>query len=229
MKKEDNKSVFSGIIGFISMFCIAILFIIVSFLCFYVVSNKITDSKGEKPLIRFYTIVSPSMEPNINVYDVVVNFRVKDENDLNVGDIITFRSASINTGKYTVTHRIKEIKIISGKKYYITKGDNNTNQDDGMITFSDIEGKVNYRIPGLGNIQKFLVSKLGWLLIIIIPALGIIFMDLFKLTKVFKIKKQIDEMPYMKDVKRYQEQEENKRVRALVSKADRINKKNKRG
>lgn len=222
---EDKKGILSLLISFVSIFCIAILIFIAGFLAFYIISNKITDSKGEKPLLRFYTIVSPSMEPNIKVYDVVINTRVKDESSLKVGDIITFRSAAINTGDYTVTHRIKEIKEENGKKYYITKGDNNTNQDDGMITFNDIEGIVSYKIPALGNLQKFLSSKIGWFLIIIIPAFAIIILDLTKLGKIFKIKKQIDDIPQVKNTKLYDELEENKRVRALVEKADKINKK----
>lgn len=165
------------------------------------------------------------MEPTIKVYDVIVEFKVNSKSDLHVGDIITFYSSSIDTGGYTVTHRIKEIKTIEGETYYITKGDNNQSEDEGMITFDDIVGKVRFKIKGLGRIQFFVSSKLGWLIIILIPALGIILVDIIKLRKIFGIKKQIEEIPQLAEVEKIRETEENKKVRALIEKADRFNKK----
>ena len=47
-----------------------------------------SNDKKYKPALSFYTIVSPSMNPVIKVYDVVVNVRVNNPKDINVGDII---------------------------------------------------------------------------------------------------------------------------------------------
>lgn len=225
MDKKGIKKLTDIFWHILSSLCLIVLFFVAIFLLFYIITNQVARSKGEYPLVSLYTIVSPSMEPTIKVYDVIVEFKVNSKSDLHVGDIITFYSSSIDTGGYTVTHRIKEIKTIEGETYYITKGDNNQSEDEGMITFDDIVGKVRFKIKGLGRIQFFVSSKLGWLIIILIPALGIILVDIIKLRKIFGIKKQIEEIPQLAEVEKIRETEENKKVRALIEKADRFNKK----
>ena len=79
--------------------------------------------------------------------------------------------------------------------------------------------------PQLGKVQFFLSSRLGWICVILIPAIGIIIMDFIKLRKLFNIKKEIEVIPMMKEVEEVREKEENKKVRALIEKARRFNKK----
>ena len=179
----------------------------------------ITAKKGEKPNIGLYTIVSPSMEPFIKVYDVIIDRKLKSTEELKVGDVITFYSSSLDTDGYTITHRIYDIKVSDGKTYYITKGDNNQSVDIGSITRENIVGKMIYKINGLGKIQFFLSSKLGWILIILIPALCFILYDLNKLNKIFKIKKKIDKIPEYQNMSAKEEIEHNKKVRALLEKS----------
>lgn len=223
MNKEGNKqSVFSKIISFL---CLAILIIIACFLIFYISCSIVAKKTGKRPLISMFTIVSPSMEPNINKYDIVFETRVKSDSELKVGDVITFYSSSIDTGGYTVTHRIYKIEESNGIRRYITKGDNNQVEDAGSIEFKDIVGKVDIVIPKVGRIQFFLSSMWGWVLVILIPTLGIIIGDSFKLFKIFGIKKQIEEIPKMKEVNEFREQEENKKIIAAIEKADKFSNK----
>lgn len=215
---------FLGKIGkIISYICLAVLFLVACFLLFYIINNQIARMKNEPAFINIFTIVSPSMEPNIKVYDVIIEFKVNDESDLKVGDIITFYTDEIDTGGYTVTHRINEINVINGKRRYITKGDNNQSVDNGFITYKDIVGKVKYILPGVGRIQFFISSRLGWFLIILIPAMGIIIMDIIKLKRLFKIKKQLENIPNMEQIEQVREKEENKYFKALIERANRIN------
>ena len=60
--------------GIISWVVLVILVIIALLLLYYFVSAKIYAQKGEeyKPAFALYTILSPSMVPNIKVYDVIV-------------------------------------------------------------------------------------------------------------------------------------------------------------
>lgn len=187
--KTDIKEVVSIISKIITYICLAVLFLVACFLLFYIVNNQIARMKNEPALVNIFTIVSPSMEPNIRVYDVIIEFKVKNEADLKVGDIITFYTDELDTEGYTVTHRIEAINTINGKRRYITKGDNNQSVDNGFITYKNIVGKVKYIVPKVGKIQFFISSRLGWLLIILIPAMGIIIMDIIKLKKIFEIKK----------------------------------------
>ena len=225
MNKEGITKFINSILKVLSYFALVLLFIVAVILVFYILTNQIARMNKTQPIVGLYTIVSPSMEPTINVYDVILEFKVEEEKDLEIGDIITFYSDVLDTGGYTVTHRIKDIKEIDGEKCYITKGDNNQSEDDGCTTFDDIVGKVEYVIPKLGKVQFFLSSKIGWICVILIPALGIIIMDLIKINKIVKIKKEIEVIPKIKEIEKVREQEDNKKVRALIEKADRINKK----
>ena len=200
------------------------LFIIAMFLMFYILTSAIAKKTNTKPLLSIYTIVSPSMEPTIMVYDVIVNTKINSDNDLNKGDIITFYSDAIDTGGYTVTHRVYKKYIYNDITYYETKGDNNNSQDVGRITFDNIVGKYLFKLPGLGKIQFFVSSKLGWIMIILIPASIIIVSDTVKLIKAYEIKKDLSKIKGKgPDPKKKIEKE--KKIRALVEKADKINKK----
>lgn len=211
MSKKGIKGILDFIIKLLSYICLVVLFLIAVFLIFYIVTNQVAKNKGENPLISVYTIVSESMVPTIDVYDIIIDTRVNDPSSLKEGDIITFRSNFIDTDGYTITHRIISIDNTSGETRYYTKGDHNSRQDEGYITFDNIVGKVVYIVPKIGKIQAFVSSKFGWLLIIFIPAVGIIIMDVFRLIKVYRIKNQIESIPRLKEVDKVREIEKNKK------------------
>lgn len=212
MSKKGIKEILDFIIKLLSYICLVVLFLIAVFLIFYIVTNQVAKNKGENPLISVYTIVSESMVPTIDVYDIIIDTRVNDPSSLKEGDIITFRSNFIDTDGYTITHRIISIDNTSGETRYYTKGDHNSRQDEGYITFDNIVGKVVYIVPKIGKIQAFVSSKFGWLLIIFIPAVGIIIMDVFRLIKVYRIKNQIESIPRLKEVDKVREIEKNKKA-----------------
>lgn len=219
------KIVLKSIWKIITYVILIFLTLLACFLVFYISSQIIAKSKNERPLISLFTIVSPSMEPTIMVNDVIFDERVNSENDLNVGDIITFYSETIDTGGYTVTHRIYKKYTENGTTYFETKGDNNVYPDSGRIVFSDIVGKYKFKINGLGNIQYFVASKWGWILIILIPCLIFITSDISKLINAYKIKKDLNNINTNVNMKRKKELDDNKKIRALIEKANRNNKK----
>lgn len=220
MKESTSLSgVISVVFKTLAYVFLCLLFLVTAFLIYYMVSNTIAKRKGENPNISLYTIVSPSMEPYIKVYDVIIDKKVSASEELKIGDVVTFYSSTLNTDGYTITHRIYDIKESDGKVYYITKGDNNDCVDVGSITKENIVGKVIYKFNGLGKIQFFLSSKLGWLLIILLPALCFILSDIKRLTNVFKIKKKIEKLPEYKNSNELDEIEHNKKVRALLEKS----------
>ena len=142
----------------------------------------------QKPaLVSAYTIVSPSMVPNINVLDVIITTRVSDPSKIKVGDVITFNSTDYRSSGVTVTHRVKKIEKTSDGKYlFTTKGDANNTEDATRQPFSSIYGKVLLRLPKLGYIQYILSTVLGWLLLIIVPTVLIIGADIIKIIKTIK-------------------------------------------
>ena len=133
------------------------------------------------------------MEPNIKVDDVIVNVRVKSPESIKVGDVITFISSSSISKNLTVTHRvINIIKNDDGSYEYVTKGDWNPSADSATAKYNDVIGKVAIKLPGVGKIQGFVASKLGWFIVVLLPAMGVIIYDIFKILKLVKSKKIVD-------------------------------------
>ncbi len=194
-KNKDWLTTLKKILHFITtvlMYSICLIMIIV-FLVFVVnfidKQYNLKSGKNKKDLFSAYTIVSPSMVPAINVLDVVVTMRVNNPEDLKKGDIITFNSTDYRYSGVLVTHRIVNIeKTSSGEYLFTTKGDNNNTQDSSRISFDEIYGRVLFRIPKIGYIQYYLSSVLGWVAIIIVPAVMIIGYDIYKLIKTLKSK-----------------------------------------
>lgn len=121
-----------------------------------------------------YLVQSGSMEPNILIGDVVITHQ---QPVYYVGDAVTFNSPETNR---IVTHRIAEVK--EGQvKPFITKGDANREEDEAQIDNSDIIGKVIFVIPKLGWLINFSQSITGLIILILIPAGGLIFDEIIKM------------------------------------------------
>lgn len=194
MNKKEKfysfKYAFKSVLDIIVWTALIILIIIAVFLVYYVMTAKIYEKKGidYEPKIALYTIISPSMEPNVKVYDVVVDFRVDDVKDIEVGDIITFISTSKVSANLTVTHRVVDIIEQNNNIYYKTKGDNNLKEDDALVDYNSVIGKSYFIVPQLGRIQFLLASKGGWFLVVLVPAIGVIIYDFIKLIKLISKK-----------------------------------------
>ena len=190
-KKIKRKKIFKMIYKVISYTIICILMAIAAFLIFYVISGKIAQKQGKKPLFGLYTIISPSMTGTLNVYDVAFTMRV-DTDKLKEGDIITFYSTNSFFGGTPITHRIIEIVDVpdSGKMFRV-KGDANPKADEEKVIPSNVAGKVLFKIPQLGRVQFFLASKGGWIVAIMIPALVIISYDIYKIFRLVLLKSKL--------------------------------------
>lgn len=190
-KKIKRKKLFKMIYKIISYTIICILMAIAAFLIFYVISGKIAQKQGKKPLFGLYTIISPSMTGTLNVYDVAFTMRV-DTDKLKEGDIITFYSTNSFFGGTPITHRIIEVVNVpnSGKMFRV-KGDANPKADEEKVIPSNVVGKVMFKIPQLGRVQFFLASKGGWIIAIMIPTLVIISYDIYKIFRLILLKSKL--------------------------------------
>ena len=178
MGKKNNVNSLTQTIKFItgilSWVVLVILVMIAAFLLYYFISIKIYATKGEefKPPVSLYTILTPSMVPNINPDDVIVDITVKNPESIKIGDVITFVSSASLTQGMTITHRVIDIKVENGEYLYYTKGDANLSQDIAPAKFKNVLGKVLFKVPKLGLIQHFLATRGGWLIVVVIPAIN---------------------------------------------------------
>ena len=205
-----NNPILKVITKTISWVLLGSLVLIAGLLIYYVVSAKIAEIKGEKyqPAFSLYTIISPSMEPNINVYDVVVTRKV-DPKTINEGDVITFISSSSLGEGLTITHRVKSKIITENDVKFRTQGDNNKVADSALVQSNNVLGKVIFKIPYLGHLQFLLQSKGGWIFILLIPAMIVVLYDVIKVIRLSSVKQKVEdtikEVPENPEKKKKQE------------------------
>lgn len=124
---------------------------------------------------KLFTVQSGSMEPVIKIGSVVV---IQPKEDYQRKDIITFK-----TEEATTTHRIVEIRQKDNKIIYITKGDANDSVDSKLVNKDLVLGKVVLAIPFLGYPVSFAKTMEGLIVLVIIPAVIIIYDELRKIKK----------------------------------------------
>lgn len=127
---------------------------------------------------RYYTVLTGSMSPTYNVGDMIF-VQLKEGKDINVGDVITF-NPSQDSDAY-LTHRVTE-KIEnyegSGVTCFKTQGDANNAQDSFLIDENRVIGTVNFGIPMIGYVVRFV--QLRWYLILPIVIMIAVFFQLLK-------------------------------------------------
>lgn len=97
-------------------------------------------------------VTSGSMEPTIPVGSMILI--EKRNTDVEIGDIVV-----VQAGGASVAHRI----IRTTGNGYVTKGDNNTDEDPGIVTDEMIMGTVRLWIPGAGYIIRLPSRILAYL------------------------------------------------------------------
>src|SRR3989344_3659412 len=115
-------------------------------------------------------VQSGSMEPDIKTGSVVI---IKPSSNYAVGDVVTF-------GKDTkkdipTTHRIVSSRAVEGVVMFTTKGDANEDKDTNEIRQNDIHGKVLFDVPFFGYIIDLARKPLGFAVLIILPAIIVIY------------------------------------------------------
>ena len=124
---------------------------------------------------RTYVIYGASMEPTIKVGSLILAKSVSAD-DLEVGDIITFRGGNDTT----VTHRITGVREEDGNRFFLTKGDASNGADPLETHLEDGVRQVAYHLPYLGYFVHFAKGPLGIILLVALPALGLMALQLTK-------------------------------------------------
>ena len=109
-----------------------------------------------------YVVITESMEPVINVDDMVIVYNPNVE-DLEVGDIITFMAdIDYNGTKEVVTHYIHSINSTTeGNLTFRTNRYGSDIPDTWILQESDIIGVYGFKIPQLGVFVNFMKSPFG--------------------------------------------------------------------
>jgi len=116
----------------------------------------------------FYVVSSGSMEPVLNVFDVLVVQGNEPFDKIQKGDIIVFNRP--NGHDRVIVHRVAEI-VDEDPRVIRTKGDANPASIPGTdmpITKDEYIGKVAYVIPQIGYITRVLSPPTNYIIIAVI-------------------------------------------------------------
>lgn len=166
--KKALKRIFNIIVD-----VIVVLILIVSI---FIVALSLTSKSSGVPNIFGYaplSVQSNSMEPTINVDDVIIGKVTEDlTQKYEVGDVVTF-PIEIDGVQTFNTHRIVEVFEDQGITYYRTQGDNektNPTPDEKLQTSSTIVAEwTGTRIPKIGGFLSFIRTQLGFFLCVLLP------------------------------------------------------------
>ena len=131
--------------------------------------------------IKTFIVQSGSMEPSIKTGSVVV---VKSSDTYNVGDVITFGPRTKT--KSPTTHRIVEVKEDGN---FVTRGDANNAEDMRTTSRFEVIGRVLFSVPYVGYAVAAAQKPWGFGLIIVLPAVIIIWEEAQKIWMEMKKKK----------------------------------------
>jgi signal peptidase len=138
----------------------------------------------EKPLsLKVFAVNSGSMAPAVPLGSLVI---IKKADAYDFNDVITFKGKG--KSKQAVTHRVVGVVEDRANREvgYRTKGDANSDPDPELINSGRVLGKVALKIPFLGYLVSFTKTKLGFFLLIIIPAGVIVFTELLNIINELK-------------------------------------------
>jgi len=115
------------------------------------------------PDYSIYLVRSESMRPAINMGDMIITGPLNGPLNAGIksGTIVTYQH-----GKELVTHRVLSISDDT----LVTKGDAAEDPDPWSVTLSSVKGTYLFKIPYIGYVPNFVRTKLGWFLVIIVPA-----------------------------------------------------------
>lgn len=114
-------------------------------------NSKLVTLFGYKPMI----VVSGSMLPSIQINSLNL-CKETTYDDLEVGDVLVYRAKD---GVY-ITHRVRELTQIGGKKVIIAKGDNNA-VDDPPVYSEQVVGEIVFTWNGIAPLLSDIIPEHG--------------------------------------------------------------------
>lgn len=147
---------------------------VVLYLCYFI-TQAVQDRSPSVFGYRMLRVMTDSMNPVFSSGDCII-VKETPEEELAVGDIVTFVSSDPSLQGNLNTHRIVDIArdYTNGEVVYYTKGDNNSWVDDYTTPYEEIVGKYIKTLP-FGRKFSELLAKLSnrdyYFAIVIVPIL----------------------------------------------------------
>lgn len=175
-KLKDNKFlkgaslVLKGITSIVIIFVICIIFI-----------QRISNNKVTLGGISMYTVVSESMKPKYEIYDMIIAKKV-DSSTIKVGDDVVYKGEKSTLKDKIVTHQVIKKDYKNGKYIFQTKGINNDIADP-EIEDRQILAVVVSKSNILSMISHIVNNSYGFYFIIFVPFIVLLFFEILDIKK----------------------------------------------
>ena len=155
---------------------------------FTIVSEIVLD-RTERSLLGYkaFIVLSDSMSAtDFEAGDLILVKEVEPVT-LKEGDIIAYTSQAPESYGETITHKIRSRTMTkNGSPGFITYGTTTGNNDEFIVTYSDILGKYQGRLPKAGTFLQFLKTIPGYIVCILIPFMLLITFQVVSCAKEMK-------------------------------------------
>lgn len=155
--------ILKGIFKVFKILLTLLIILIVSIILLQRVFNNKVSIGG----YRIFTIITESMVPAYNVFDVIIAKSVDAEN-IKVGDDVVYLGNEGSFADKIITHRVIEIEKENNTYNFTTQGIANTGIDP-VINESQIYGVVAKKSTILSFISKLVNNSFGFYFLILIP------------------------------------------------------------
>lgn len=158
---------------------------------FFTVTSLVAGGTPKVFGYELMTVLSGSMEPGIKIGSVIAVKSVTDPEGYEEGDVVTYRAA--DDPNTFITHRVQQVLQEGSGLAYVTKGDNNDTIDIAPVSADQVVGEyANITIPYLGYVLNVAKSKLGIVLMLIVPG---VYLLITQLVSVWRIMSEPDDKP----------------------------------
>ena len=162
--------VLKGITSIVIIFVICIIFI-----------QRISNNKITLGGISMYTVVSESMKPKYEIYDMLIAKKV-DSSTIKVGDDVVYMGKKSTLKDKIVTHQVIKKEYKNGKYIFQTKGINNDIADP-EIEDRQILAVVVSKSNILSMISHVVNNSYGFYFIIFVPFVILLFFEIVDIKK----------------------------------------------
>lgn len=174
------------VLKIISNLITSLLFIVLLVTVFAAITMKASGGEANLFGYQFKTVLSGSMEPNIQTGSIIAIKETDGQRDFQKGDVITFKTKD----DILITHRIAQVNNDGQQYKYITKGDANDGPDIDSVLSENIVGVyTGFTIPYIGYLMNFANSSEGAALLLVLPGVCLI---LFSIITIFRALRNID-------------------------------------
>lgn len=135
-----------------------------------VLSTVFPNSTNNNSLpYHFFTVLSDSMSATDFDAGDVICVKSICVNELEVGDIVAYKSKNYDDNKEIITHKIRAINKDNGDIKLVTYGTTTNVDDEDLVEASQIVGKYIFRIPKVGKLSNFVGTTHGYIIMVFVP------------------------------------------------------------